>query len=239
MTSNYPPATEPVTDFGRTLPPAALNIAGAALDAGIFYQREFAAACVGPWAEAFPARDRSITPGEGGCGYLEVPQDIPGERALREQVCQQLAGQPRGTWALLRRPWGDDPSRATWTAVMSAGDGDVATPDLSGMPGQPTFERVLERMVDSEIYTARVHEQKRRDGIDSQVLIQAMGWRVGSVLRAVRIGGREYSSARITGFTPQGHLALELTRRGSGKRWSWCGYAQQVVRQGARQGAAA
>lgn len=223
----FPPATESVQDRGTPIPPEALNIAGRALDASIFYQDAFVQACKAAWHEAFPVTCKSITPGKDACGYIDAEGEWAEQKAQFEAFKEALTTEPRGTWALMRRPWRDDPTRASWSVAMSAGGGQVTCPDLSGIVGQPTHAELVRRMVGYEIYTARHCETRRRDEITSLAVLRERGWAVGDVLRNVKTGGAAYSSGTIIRISGPA-VVLELRRRGSPRRWTWTGLAKVI-----------
>lgn len=227
--SAFPPAVAPILDRGMLIPALALNIAGRALDAKVFYQDQFEQACHAAWMEAFPVTCKTITPGQGGCGYVEAVDDgFEARKAQFEALKEQLRTEPRGTWALVRRAWPHDPSRFSWSVAMSVGGGEVTSPDLSGIVGQPTFDELVRRMVGYEIYTARHFETKRRDEITSLAKLRERAWAPGVALRDVRTSGGKYSSGTITQLSGP-YVTIELKRRGSPRRWTWTGLAQAVI----------
>lgn len=226
---NFQVAVDAIVERGILIPAAALNIAGCALDDKIFYQDDFDNACRPAWMVAFPITCKTITPGQGGCGYVDVVDDtFAARKAQFEALKEQLRCEPRGTWALVRRPWPDDPTRCSWSVAVSAGAGEVTSPDLSGIAGQPTFEEVIGRMVRYEIYTARHCEQRRRDEITGLAKLRERAWAPGVALRNVRTSGGEYSSGTVTQLNGA-YVTLELKRRGSPRRWTWTGLAQSVM----------
>ncbi len=226
--SNFPPASESVTDLGRTISPEALNLAGTALDAGIFYQDAFKAHVAPAWAQAFPVNPKCITAGpDGRCYVDEVEGDFQTRKAAFEALKDRLRSEPRGAWAMVRRPWQDDPSRASWSVALSVGNGEVVCPDLSGIVGEPTPEEFIDRAVGYEIYCARRCEEARRAGLTSLALIRERGWMPGTVLRDISIGGKRYSTAKVIKLEGP-YVSLYMTRRGSATRWEWRGLAQSV-----------
>jgi hypothetical protein len=225
----FPPATESVTDLDRTIPAEALNIAGAALDAGIFYESEFKAYVAPAWAQAFPVTPKCITAGaDGRCYVDEVEGDFATRKAQFEALKERLRSEPRGAWAMVRRPWKDEPDRASWAVAMSMGNGEVACPDLSGIRGQPMPEEFIQRAVGYEVYCSRKKEEARRAQLTSLALIRERGWMPGTVLRDISLGGsKRYSTAKIVKIEGP-MVSLYMTRRGSGARWEWSGLAQYV-----------
>lgn len=226
--SNFPPATEPVADRGRTIPAEALNLAGTALDAGIFYQDAFEAHVAPAWAQAFPVTPKCITVGADGRSYVdEIDGDFQACKAQFEALKERLRSEPRGAWAMMRRPWKDDPTRASWSVALSVGHGQVVCPDLSGIVGEPTPDEFIKRAVGYEIYCARKCEEIRRSGLTSLALIRERGWMPGTVLRDISIGGKRYSSAKVIKIEGP-YVSLYMTKRGSPNRWEWRGPAQSV-----------
>lgn len=226
--SAFPPATESVADRDRTIDAVALNIAGAALDAGIFYQDAFESHCSPAWAQAFPVQPKCITESADGRLYVdEVDADFQTRKAQFEALKERLRAEPRGAWAMVRRPWKHEPDRASWSVALSVGHGEVVCPDLSGIPGQPTPEEFIKRAVGYEIYCVRRCEEVRRARLTSLGLIRERAWMPGTVLRDIKLGGKGYSTAKIV-KVEGAMVSLYMTRRGSGARWEWSGLAQQV-----------
>lgn len=226
--SRFPPATEPMRDGVRTVSAEALNLVGKALDAGLFYNEAFKAAVRPDWMLAFPVTPKCITLSpDGRCYVDEVEGDFQTRKAQFDALKDRLRSEPRGAWAMMRRPWRDEPTRASWSVALSAGNGEVACPDLSGIQGQPTPEEFIAREVGYEIYVARECETRRRACLTSLALIRERNWMLGTVLRDITLGGKRYSTAKIVKV--EGHLvSLYMTRRGSGARWEWCGLAQSI-----------
>lgn len=228
MTQPFPLATEAVQDLDRTLPAEALNIAGRALDAGIFYQDAFRDFCAPLWADAFPMAPQCITAGADGRTYIQaVEGGLEARNAQLETLKAQLSALPRGAWAMVRRPFPDDATRFTWSVLLSMGNGEVVFPGVSGIQGEPKPEVFIPRAVGYEIYCSRKCEEERRARITSRTLIGERGWHEGDVLRNITLGANRYSSATIVAINDD-VVVLELTRRGSSKRWSWKGHAQAV-----------
>jgi hypothetical protein len=228
MSTSFPPATDPIDRGLHRIPVAALHIAGAALDAGVFYQEEFVRHTSSAWAQAFPVFPKCITEQPDGRQYVDaIDADYPAQKAQFQALKELLRSERRGAWALLRRPWRDDPTRCSWSVALSAGDGEVVSPDLSGIVGQPTPEEFIARAVAYEVYIARDAETKRRAGLTSRALIRQRGWSVGATLRHVTLASKRYSTAKIIEICDE-YVTLHLTLKGSRRRWEWRGLAQFV-----------
>ncbi|OGU22797.1 MAG: hypothetical protein A2580_11730 [Hydrogenophilales bacterium RIFOXYD1_FULL_62_11] len=223
------PATEPYQHGGRTWTPAELAIIGRALDAGIFYQDAFEEACCADWVALHPHVGTSIT-AQGTRAWIDGPEDFQQRRALFEELKAELSGAPRGTWALVRtsRPRsGELPEHITWMAILADGIGGTQEPQTSHLRGaEPTHQMMMESMTGMDIYCARRAEEERREWVRNEELIAEHGWTAGTVLKNIRIGGTDYSTASITSL--QDGVSLNLTKRGSRKRWTWRGKAQRI-----------
>jgi len=200
-----------------------LAIAGAALDAGVFYQTAFAECCLNAWNAAHPhASQLCLTvDAEGQPSWTEHT------RERREAMESELKSAPRGTWALLGRSYRNSSGNGiTYAAFIADGMGDVHEPHTSDLLGEPPYQTLYDRMVTMEIYLARRAEERRRSLLASHQRIAGFCWTTGTVLRDVCIGGTTYSTAVLTVDAP--YVSAFLTKRGSKKRFQWRGLAQAL-----------
>lgn len=165
----HAPATEPFTSAGRTFTPAQLNIIGAALKAGLFYQDALRNHCREAWMSECPAVDVRIT-GDDGHGYELLPEEFKAKRERINEIRKTLTASPRGTWALLGNPWTHDDGRRMRRLEMyiSVGDGDVYEPQTSCFSDAdtalPGFAEAHASMVSMDIYLARRADRGPADG---------------------------------------------------------------------------
>lgn len=224
----FSPADQPIISGLRPIPVAALHIVGRALDAGLFYEDAVKAFCRDDWMRAFPVTPQCITLGPDGVTFVEgVEGNFATQKAQFEALKERLRSEPRGAWAMVRRPWRDDPTRFSWSVALSTGGGHVQCPDLSGIAGQPTPDEFIAREIGYEVYLARDAEEKRRAKLTSLALVRDRGWMPGTVLRDITLGGKRYSTAKIV-KVEGAMVSLYMTRRGAGARWEWTGLAQYV-----------
>lgn len=222
------PPTGSFTHEGKTFTVQQLEIVGAALDEGLFDSDAFKAFCRAKWEQAHPSVDRCLTADEPG-GVVLLPNDGPAKRAILDAYTGRLASEPRGTWAMFERKWGD----AEWggtvrTIIIAQGNGACYTPQLGSCEGLPTYAMALAKMVGYEIYLARHAEQARRELVRSRAVARGYGWDVGSALKNISVGAASYSSAVITEILETGHLVLHATKRGSRNRWECTVLAQAI-----------
>lgn len=188
----------------------------AALNAGVFYEDAFKIACRPAWDAETPALDNhwadvTIQP---GTGYED-------RRAAYKRLKGELAAAPRGTWAVIIEPWAhSQASGVRFEAVMSDGYGDVATRS-DGWSKMPTFAEMLDRMVGSEIYTARKAVEEERRTAAARARMATLHIAAGVTLRNLVVSGRHrFSTAIVTSANPAtGSVELHATRRGSKHRY--------------------
>lgn len=227
------PATESFDHSNRTFTPTQLNIIGAALNAGVFYQDAMRDHCRDAWMAECPAVDVRLT-GDDGSGYELLPTDFLPKRDRINEVRKAVGESPRGTWALLGNPWTHDDGRQMrrLEMYMSVGDGEAYSVQCNrfsdAAKSLPGYKEALEEMIDMDIYLARQAETERFARSMSQHFIKLRGLREGMVLREVELAGVKYSTATITSVSPNGYLKLFLTKRGSKRRWEWTGLAQAI-----------
>lgn len=217
-----PLATLPETVAGHIFTPEELRVVGDALDLGIHDEDEFFNACRSKWESLRPTRLQLISGTNGP--WIEGKADASRRQDQLEQIRSKVMAQElRGSWCALRwtESLSDGRKAVCWHAMMANGQGNVTEERFYCLPGDPRTPNaggLYEKMIRSEVAQARMAEETRRDRWRSETMIRARGWIPGARLRNVVIEKTLYSSAKI--LDVQGsYLVLELTRRGSRRRW--------------------
>lgn len=222
------PVDRPFAYRGEFFSVEELKIVGEALDAGVFDQDEFVEYCTGKWQLLHPAIDVCVTSEFEG-GARKLSGDFAERRQVVNHYKEQLKDAPRGTWALLYRDWNNgERDFRDWTAVMAKGNGEAVVPNQSGLQGRPSFEAILKRQADYEIYCARQAEQTRREQARSRDTIRRYAWSVGTKVKDVAIGAHDFSTIQITAIHKHGPIEILGTKRGSSRRWTATVLAQAI-----------
>jgi len=184
----------------------------AALDAGVFYQEDFNAACRGTWDLAHPAIENRLP------DLVQVlGEDHFTWRARRQAASQEVAAGPRGTWIMVRKHW--DTNRVSYAAVIADGTGDTHERS-DGWDQAPTYDGILNRMISMEVYRARKDVEQERSWQAAAERVRALGLQQGMTLRNVEVSYQKYSTAVIEEINQDiGAVTLIGTKRGSSNRY--------------------
>lgn len=196
-----------------------LDACNAALDQGVFYQKDF--------SEFVLQRMGGL-----GCEPVRSGEIVDGGFREREAFAMRIAQMPRGSYGILRRS-GTDDYPGSFAAAVSDGTGDVATGGrFDHFDKEPSGETVVRRMVEYEIYLCRNQlENERRVAKNQDALARCF---VGQVIKGYRhpSEAKPYSRAEVTGVVPEtGRVRLLLTKRGSKARWETSVGAEWFVQQ--------
>lgn len=167
------PATQPMSHGGREFTPAQLALVGAAIDAGLHYDRDVLAASREPWRALLPVVDTCLT-ANNGRPWVDAPPERAAANAQLAGYEEVLKSCRRGAWALIRGTSARDPARATWRAVIAIGEGAVFWPSITHLGREPRHEDLVELMVAMDIYLAYGAEVDRRKR-EVQLLAAATG----------------------------------------------------------------
>lgn len=189
----------------------------AALDAEVFYQDEFADFVVkamgGYGCEAVLVETVSID--------LNWDDYMARKRAIVGPLTKEVAAAPRGHYGLIHYISAEGDNR--YSLIASDGSGETAVGGrYDGYDTPPDGEKVLSRMVGYEIYECRslVENERRRDA--NIEALRKHGFAPGMEFKNYKHPGevKPYSKAVVQAvYADSGTLKLQLTRRGSAKRW--------------------
>jgi hypothetical protein len=180
----------------------------AALDDRVFYQDAFEAYVRERTDHLDPAHEHFL-------GDHPRPSGLSAQRAFEET----LAAQPRGTWALTHLTL-SDPPRTFWRALISSGP-DGLQPSYDSYDAPPSYADVYGRMVGYEIYLARKAVEASRAVAADQRAIREHQIYAGATYRDLTFGHTTYSTAVVEAIhLDTGIVRLQLTRRGTRKRWN-------------------
>jgi hypothetical protein len=197
--------------------PKLVEACAAALDEGIFYQKEFDAyvlQLMGAF-DCEPVLLETLALDTDKEGYWKI------NRELRENLEKKVAGAVRGTYALVHRS--SSSYKDVYEVMVSDGTGKLAAgAKHNTYDAPPSGESVVKAMHTYEIYEVRKKlETNRRLEVNQSVLAENL-FAVGISYKNVRLSGAKtvYSSATISNINHElGVIGLELTRRGSKRRW--------------------
>ena len=197
--------------------PALRRAVESALDAGVFYQDAFESACRQQWDAVTPAVEVRLPN-----IHVDPKLDFETRRVQRANVVKQLESAPRGTWAVLIKPWSHSGnSGITYEALMSNGHGTVDARS-DGWASEPTYEAMRDRMIGMEVYTARHAVAQERRNAAGAARLRALHIHPSITLRNVTVDGcHHFSTVVVTKvYEATGGLELYATRRGSRKRFN-------------------
>lgn len=213
----------------EAFPQIMVNGCEAALDAGVFYQEEFADWVLNHMG-GFGCEGRLL-------GMVSVNGSEPGSQVLRNAVASAVREQQRGTYVVMKVTLAD--GRSWCTVLVSAGGGELGTGvkhDTYDQP--PAADKVLRRMLGYEIYLCRKAVEARRALIADCEALAKHGFRVGMELKDLKISGepKPYSRGIVDAVdAASGAVTLTLMRRGTSKRWSITLGAKRVAEIGRLQ----
>jgi hypothetical protein len=186
-----------------------------ALDAGVFYDRDFDAFVRGRYGKDDPAVENHL-------GIRAVPLGLPREREILQGIEQELQKAPRGTWVTLCKSYErDGKQNVFYNALYSDGTGTVATGSKHDHYGEaPTYEAVYARVLGYEIYEAR----KRVEAADrlkaNMEAVESGRVAVGSIFKDVHVNNQKFSKAEVISVDADaGTAQVRLTKQGSRRRW--------------------
>lgn len=203
----------------------------AAIDAGLFYNTEF---------------DAFVLKRMGGYGCEAVLMEIAdldsnasdhfeAQRALCQRLEAAVVAAPRGHYAVLR--FAPMSHRGTFYKLMVS-DGHGDRPANGGAHDSydalPTGEKVLQRMVEYEIYLCRQVLEKQRATAKRVAAAKEHGLCAGYTHKgAFRVGTDTFSTVSIIAMGDDGQVKLHMTKRGSPKRYEvWIGAGEFARRAG-------
>lgn len=167
--------------------------------------------------------EREMAPFFDGDGAVE--RQLPTISVETKAGCQEalsaaystVAGQPRGTWALIERYSERSGERhSSWVGVMSTGGPKVHA--RQALPTIPSYADVRKSMTSREAYDARHRVRTRRsDERESDLRGQ---WPVGTTLKGLRTAGQSFSTGHVMAIDDGGKITLKLVKRGSSKSYT-------------------
>ena len=184
-------------------------IAAQAAAAGIFYQDAYEAFCAPLFKAEIPAVDFYLS---------DFPANTSGpeEWRIRDREAEALlSAMLRGSWVILTHQ--RTPTWVTYEVMMSKGDGTVHRCHRG--KSDTTFAEAYADLLRMDIYNTRKEFELAQRVQSARNVVQANGWRAGTVLKNIRVDGQRYSTATITSVTSDGAVKLLASRQGSPKRW--------------------
>lgn len=186
-----------------------------ALDAGVFYDRDFDAFVRARYGKDDPAVENHL-------GIRAVPLGLPREREILQGIEQEIQKAPRGTWVTLRKSYErDGEQNVFYKALFSDGTGTVATGSKHDNFGEPpTYEAVYARVLGYEIYEARKRVEAA-DRLKANVeAVESGRVSVGAVFKDVHVNNQSFSKAEVLSVDGDaGTAQVRLTKQGSRRRW--------------------
>lgn len=186
-----------------------------ALDAGVFYDRDFDAFVRGRYGNDDPAVENHL-------GIRAVPMGLPREREILQAIEQEIKNSPRGTWVTLRKSYErDGQENVFFNALYSDGTGKVATGVMRDHFNEPpTYEAVYSRVLGYEIYEARKRVEAA-DRLKANVeAVESGRVAVGATFKDVRVNDTRFSKAEVLSVDAEhGTAVVRLTKQGSRRRW--------------------
>lgn len=189
---------------------------GAAIDAGLYYNADVNAFVAKHCGVPDPAREVFL-------GIVDLPvHDLPAARKVNEETEAKVAAGPRGTWALTRRTFENDGQiRTVYQPLLSDGSGSLAPGGRSDTSYEPpVYEAVLRRAFEMEVYLARRELEADRLSARNREAIESGRVAMGGEFRDVTVNSQKFSRAKVVGVDAEaGKVTIELTKRGSRRRW--------------------
>ena len=197
----------------------------AALDCGLFYDNAVEAFVLAQIGQHYPARDEYP-------GTFDQPSGFPEGRAFHLAMEARVVNAPRGAWAIIQHRL---PDRTWLEAMMSDGSGMRSVGgSFDHYDKMPSFLDVHHRMAGYETYKMRHEVEAARRRARNLAVISERGFTVGRSFHGLLIGRAVFSTVTITALHPSpdahttiigtddrgaGWLSLDLTKRGSRKRY--------------------
>lgn len=202
-----------------TVPPLRALISNT-IDAGIFYEDAFQAACKGDWQRHSPAPENRLPD-----VVVPLDADLGSRWAERKVAAAAVARSPRGTWCcfVVAMPGG---STMTET-FLSDGHGGFDC-RAHGPREIPSFSFLLDEMTSMEIYSARKAIERERRDEAALARVRDLRLQVGRVLKNVTVNGTRFSTAVVERLE-LGMVTALATRRGSKHRWQFTTSALNLV----------
>lgn len=189
---------------------------GDAIDSGLSYNRDVDAFVARHCRVPDPAREVFL-------GIVDLPvHDLPQARKTLGEIEAKVAAEPRGTWAVTKKVFENDgQTRTVYQPLLSDGSGSLASgcrSDTSYEP--PAYEAVLRRAFEMEVYVARRELEAERLSARNREVVESGRITIGSEYRDVTVNSQKFSRAKVVGVeAATGKVSIELTKRGSRRRW--------------------
>lgn len=189
---------------------------GAAIDSGLYYNRDVDAFVEKHCSVPDPAKEAFL-------GIVDLPvHDLPAARKVSEDLAVRIAAAPRGTWALVRKAFENGGgTRTVYQAHLSDGSGALAPGGRTDSWSEPpAFAAVMRRAFEMEVYLARQELEGERLAAKNREAIESGRVALGSEFRDVAINQQRFSRVKVVGVDAEaGTVSLELTKRGTRRRW--------------------
>lgn len=200
-------------DCNHLLPISDLRVVvEATLDAGIRFTDEFQSACRPTWDSTLPVGDVRLAD-------VQMPADVSWEmyHDRCKELRAELARRERGTWVVIRS---HGPHGVLFHTLVADGLSQVSG-ERDGWLQEPTFPKVITRLVEDEVYSLRRYVEEERKTAAAVARVADLKLEVGTKLRGVSLGEHTYTYS--TGVVVEvdrvaGRVDLALTRRGSRRR---------------------
>ena len=189
---------------------------GEAIDGGAFYNADVNSFVAKHCGVPDPAQEVFL-------GIVDLPvHDLPAARKANEEIEAKVAAGPRGTWAVTRKVFENDgQTRTVYQPLLSDGSGALAPgcrSDTSYEP--PAYENVLRRAFEMEVYLARRELEAERLSARNREAVGSGRVAIGTEFRDVTVNSQKFSRAKVVGVDAEtGQATIELTKRGSRRRW--------------------
>jgi len=186
---------------------------GEALDAGVFYNRDFDKFVLDRIAKDDPAVELLV-------GEFEQTSAGGDEwRVFWKDVDARVSTAPRGAFAIIACPEQNGRPK-TFKMRISDGTGQSVDPLHALFLTKPEWRDAYEQMVGYEIYLMRNKVVQPRRLKEKNVSVAQSGcFSVGQVFKSIEIDGKKYSKAEVTAVREDGQIDLMLTKHGQRQRW--------------------